>query len=273
MSKFLYTVYLPGIDRTVHLTELYFTEYKQLVKVITNDNNNLIAEAFEDIIKNHCIEDVSNCTFLDKLLILLTIRSICISPVLELAITCPVTEQPFDCSIDVSSIISSIEGIQQCQDKKTYFNTLHVTYRPPVDLFITKNIEALETVVYALEKDNLPAAVLKDARNFIKDLSSKLDNIELLTIKSPYTSNTPPITLTANVFNNSVIEFLKILYKRDLMSVYRHEYFLSTNLNINHTALMSITPAEASLYTNLFNEEQREKEKNRKSDGISINAN
>ena len=270
MSNFLYTVFLPGLNKTVHLRELYYTKYKELTKTIINDNNDLLAAAFDRIITELCVDDITGCTFIDKLLILLAVRSVCISPILELTITCPVTDQTFDYVVEMTSIFSIIENIHQNTDSKTYFNNLPVVFRLPSDLYIQRNIEALETVIVAQNKEGLPAAVLKDAKKFIKDNIDILNDIELLTIHSPYVTDTVPMSITANIFNGSVIEFLKLIFKRDLMSIYKHEYFLIKHLNFSYDTLAQITPAEAIIHTNLFSEEQKEKEKARSNDSISI---
>jgi hypothetical protein len=282
MSKFLYTVHLPGIDKTVHLTELYFAEYKQLVKVITNDNNNLIAEAFEDIIKNHCIEDVSNCTFLDKLLILLTIRSVCISPVLEIVAKCPDTDNQYNCSTEITDIKNIIENTRVISIEKQY-DAITIKFTLPKTFFIPRGIEALETVIHSATINNvtttdieaiidrLPANILKDASEFITNTYGTLTECELIKLISPYSLLSPPVAITANVYNCSALEFLKLCFKRDLMSLYELEYFLTRHLHLKFTDINTQTPAELSIYTGLFNEEQREIDKlNKKGTGVPL---
>ena len=283
MSKFLYTVFLPGLNKTVHLTELFFTEFKQLVKIITNNNDDLIAQAFDEIIKTHCIEDVSHCTAIDKLLILLTIRMVCISPVLEMVVTCPETKKTFNCSIDISDINKIIENIRYPEETKTYINDIEICYNLPSSLYIPKDIDSMQTVIssvsvgdittYDIESviNRLPANILRDAKTFMSSIYTYMDNIELLKIASPFNINAKPITLTANIFNGSVLELLKICFRRDLMSMYQLEYFLMSQFRTNYETLNATTPAELSIYVNLFKEEQKEKEKEQKDNSMTLN--
>jgi hypothetical protein len=282
MSKFLYTVYLPGVDKHVHLTELSFLEYKQLVKVITNDNNDLIAAALNQIIKDHCLEDVSSCTFLDKLLILLTIRSVCISPVLEIVAKCPDTGSQYNCTTEITDIKNIIESTKLMSYEKQY-DAVTIKYTIPKTFFIPRGVEALETVVHSATINNtttteieaiidrLPANILKDASEFITDTYDALTNCELLKLISPFSPTSTPIIITANVYNGAVLEFLKLCFKRDLMSLYELEFFFTRHLHLNLNDINTQTPAELSIYTGLFNEEQREIDKlNKKSTGIPL---
>ena len=65
MVDFLYTAFLPVSKQTVRLTELKFDSYKQLVKILTNDSDELIAKGFDDILKQCCQQDISQYTFID----------------------------------------------------------------------------------------------------------------------------------------------------------------------------------------------------------------
>lgn len=50
MLSFYYTAYIPSQKRTIKLKELNFCNYKNIVKIITNNNDTLIEAAFNDLI-------------------------------------------------------------------------------------------------------------------------------------------------------------------------------------------------------------------------------
>jgi hypothetical protein len=281
MAKFIYTVYLPGLQKTVRLTELPYSYFKQLVKIITNDDNKLISVAFDDVIKQHCLDDVSCCSVFDKLLILLTIRAVCISPVLELVVSCPDTKESFNCNIEISDLKAKIENIGILTDIKTY-DQLSLQYDVPRSLYITDTLDTIQTVIHSVTINNqttydiesiidkLPASILRDAKTFLENIEKRLTGIELLVLTSPYSSSADPITITANIFNNSLLELLKICFKRDLLSIYEHEYFLMNQFRLQHETFDRITPAEISIYINLYKEEVKEREKAEKKDSIPL---
>jgi len=286
MVKFLYSVDLPVSEKTVQLTELSFTELKDLVKNIANANNNIILTAFNNIIDTHCTEDISNLTIIDKLYVLLTIRAVCLSEALELIITCPVTKQQFNGVININDVLSKLRN--NCLKEKTvsYSNNLDITYSLPTSLYINRDIiDASETVINSISLNNqsfyditaeivnkLPAVVLNDIKAYANEVFYYLNNLELINLSSPYSSAEEGVTiLTANVFNDSVIEFLKLCFNRDLMYFYKIEYFLMKQFRMSYEHMSKLTPMEINVYVNLFKEEQAEQEKDEKQSNSSSN--
>ena len=278
MRQFTYTVYLPGQRKTVQIKELQFSRYKHLVKNITNDNNEIIANFFDDLLIDLCPEEqnVQNFSFLDKLIILLTVRSLCLSPVLELTANCPVTKKQFNTSTQLSTIISQLQNLNLSDSifstVKEYGNTLTIELGMPADLYIKeKDLTAMNTVIKKIAVnansikvitdeiiDRLPAIVLKDIKEYIIQFNSCLKNINIISIQSPF-AIAETVVIPLNLFSNSVIEFLKICFKRSLISFYELEYFLINKLSLDFELIKTSTPAELDIYINFFKEE-REKE-------------
>lgn len=276
MAKFLYSVTLPVSRQTVLLTELPFTELKNIVKNIANANNDIILTAFNDILHEHCKEDVSKLTIIDKLYILLTIRAVCISPILELMVTCPITDQQFNSTVNVDDILTILKSKHIELQTVTYQNNLKITYGLPTSLYINRDmLDATEAVINCISLNDcsfyditaemvnkLPAVVLNDIQTYANMIYNHLHSLELLNLPSPYDdTNDNNIILTANVFDNSVIEFLKLCFNRDLMSFYKIEYFLMNQFRMTHETLSKLTLAEVNVYMALYKEEQAEREK------------
>ena len=291
MRQFVYTVYLPGQKKTVQIKELYFNRYKHLVKNITNDNDEIIASFFDSLLADLCQEgeNVLNYSFLDKLIILLTVRSVCISPEIELTGTCPETKSNFNFVVKISDMIQKLQNLDLPEDvfavTKTYSDgSLVIELGMPNILSIKAvDLTILDTVIRKIKLngeditstkdqiiDHLPAGVLKDINDYINYFSNKLSDISLLTVQSPFASVGKAIEIPLNLFSNSIIEFLKICFKRSLMSLYELEYFFLNRLNIEYELVKNSTPAELTIYINLFREEKKEEEKTRKS-GKTLN--
>jgi len=276
MARFIYSVILPVSKRTVQLTEFTFTKLKDLVKNITNENNDIILLSFNDIIKEHCTDNVDDLTVIDKLYILLTIRSVCVSPVLELIITCPKTKKQFNGTINISNILNTLYSFQYEQKEISYQNNLKVTYNLPKSLYINQNaMDASETIINCISLgdsrfyditaeaiNKLPAVVLNDVKTYANNTFLALKELELINLPSPFSRDKEDATIiTANVFDNSVLEFLKLCFNRDLMSFYKTEYFLMKQFRMNYETMSNLTPVEINLYINLYKEEQAEQEK------------
>jgi len=276
MSKFLYAVQLPVSNKVISLTELSYIELRGIVKNIANENNDIIANVFEEILQSHCSEDITDLTAIDKLFILLTIRSVCISPLLELVVTCPETGKPFNYNQRIDNILNILRDNVFSEETKTYDKGIAVTYCLPKSIYLNRDIlDTAETVINNVSLNGhtfynitaemvnkLPAVVLNDVNTYAIRVYEHLKNIELLNIPSPYAQDNGTATvLTANVFDNSVIEFLKLCYNRDLMSLYKIEYFLMKQFRMSFETMQNLTIAEINVYINLFKEEQEEQEK------------
>lgn len=281
MRQFVYTVYLPGEKKTVYIKELQFSRFKHLVKNIINDNNAIIAEFFDDLLVDLCPDEakIKQFTFIDKLIMLLTVRAICIAPTLELTITCPVTMKQFNTNMTIQSVIEKLQNLNLPDD--IYNNTINCNDSLLVNLGMpsTLNIKerdfsVINTVVKSITLNNtditknkdqvleqLPITVLKNIKEYIEHFNSSLKDINLLSVISPFTETLEQVSVPLNLFSNSVIEFLKICFKRNLLSFYEIEYFLINKLNIDYELIKTSTPAELNIYINLYKDEKKEEQK------------
>lgn len=280
MLPFYYTAYIPSQKDTIKLKELSFCDYKNIVKIITNNNNTLIEAAFNEIIHNVTGRDSNNFTFLDKLIILLTVRSVCILSDIELVVTSPETEKSYNVSYRIYDIIQKLTGLDLTgydTTVKKYNSVLQVTFGLPSNLYIDRTNESLFAAIKQIEvngnilplnKDEiierLPINVFKDAKLFLSEIENKINSINLMSVTTPDTSPDNAIEVPLTLIENSVLEFLKLCYKRELISVYELEYILTSKLNLPHDLVYNSTPAELMLYINFYNREKSEQEKQQK---------
>jgi hypothetical protein len=276
MYKFVYTTYLPVADVNVKLTEFYFTAYKQVIKTILNDNDSCIVDAFNELIDTHSDRDVSTLTFLDKLIILLTIRAVCISPTLELSITQPPNNQKCNLTFSISDIVEKLKSMNKISDlkkvQKTY-DKIQIEYGIPTQFFFNSKDEFIVSSIKQIIIDgvdvtdikhdivgSLPIMVYRDAQKHLMQLQDQISKVTLLSVKLVNQEN-GKIEITPDIFSNSALEFLKLCYKRDLISLYELEYFLTSKLNLPYEILSTSTFAELSVYIGMYNEEQKKREK------------
>lgn len=280
MINFVYTALLPSVQKSVNLHELTFRDYKQLLKLILNDNNDYIVNAFNKLIQHLC-KDHEEVTFLDKIIILLTIRSVCIFPTLELTFTDSTTKRDFNLSFEISDIVERINSSQlfiKYNNHVCDYNNFIITLGIPDELYYTKEDELVFSTIKNIKiknKDNsyndvtrfkkeiigqIPAYIYKDAKEHVKNIEKEINNLTLLSVKTP-TNEYEGLTITPSIFNNSSLEFLKLCYKRDLVSMYELEYFLLSKLRLSHKVVMDSTYAELMTYVGFYNEERKKQEK------------
>jgi hypothetical protein len=280
MVRFTYTAITPSTQQETKLYELTFAEYKQLLKLILNDNNTYIVSAFNDVINNLCCDKQYNLTFLDKIVLLLTIRSVCIFPTLELTFTQPGNKQGYNLTFEISEIVKRINDsslFKTFNNNTITYENFEVTYGIPSELFYTSE----EDLIYSTLKeikfknknktydnvtefkkdifDKLPAFILKDAKEHVKQVEEEISKLTLLSVKTP--QEQAGIVITPSIFSNSSLEFLKLCYKRDLISMYELEYFLLSKLKLSHEVVMNSTYAELMTYIGFYNEEKARQEK------------
>ena len=269
--NFLYSCYLPFTKKNILIKELSFNSYKNLVKNITNNNNKSINILLEEILQNHAI-DLPSCNFLEKIIILLTIRAVCISDKLELSLS----NKNFKQDINIIDFIKKIEDINldNFYNKKISLNDdIDVTLKIPNQLYYEDEyISFIETVFlngreYPVTEEilnNLPAIIFKEINAFKKDLETLLSKVCLFMIKNPNDlSENIEIFLSSNV--QSIFDFLKFILKRDLLSFYEIEFFLFTKMNMSLDDLDRVTPAEIDIYINLFKKDLEDRNKQTKS--------
>ena len=276
MDNFIYQSYIPSLGKITDLYELKYSTFKSLVKTLLNNNNKQISLLFDKILDNLLVEKNLKLTFFDKLYLLLTIRTICITPVLELTIPDKITKKDNPLSIDLGNIITTLKDITLPEEllhtEKTY-NKIQVEYGLPSSLLVEKNENSFLTTIKRIRFNNeevdindtsiielLPANIFKDSKEHFNKIEKFFESYYLLNFKLP----NEKIELNISLADNTVLEFLKIIFKRDLLSLYEFEYYFVTKANLGSNLLYNSTPAEINVYMNLFKKEIEERNKSNK---------
>ena len=281
MTRFVYTVFAPSLQKYIGLYELSFQNYKQILKLILNDHNTYVATAFNDLITQLIAEKIeSKLTFLDKLIVLLTVRSVCIFPTLELTFAHAQTKQDYNLTFEISDIISRINKSSLfigLNNTTVEYKNFKITFGIPEDLYYLREEDLMYSTIKNIQIKNkhntyedvtkykkdileqLPVYVYRDAREHVKKIEQEITQITLLSVKSP-ASTDESIEITPSIFQNSSLEFLKLCFKRDLTSMYELEYFLMSKLRLSNNIVMNSTYAELMTYIGFYNEERKKRE-------------
>jgi len=264
------------LKKNIFLNELSFSQYKSLLKFLLNDDNNLISEYFENALNSNC--SLKELSLFEKILCLLTLRSVCISNILELTVKCSVTNKEYNYSVNLNDIINNLNYFLE-NNNNTFTKTIlynenfKINLSLPKELYIDQNenvlykfLESVELngVLYKNlsidELDRLPSNIISDIKDFILEAESSLNQFSLLKIKSPFVDSTTNEILFS-ILNNTAIEFLKIIFKKNLMEIYELEYVLMSKAKVDFKLLDKSTFAENMLYLGLLKNEMEERQK------------
>jgi hypothetical protein len=277
---FTYTAFIPSLQKRIEIKELCFSAYKALVKLVTNNNNTQISAQFNQLITDLTGLNIKQLSFLDKLIILLTIRSVCVADELELTVSNPINSTPYNTVHKLFNVIEKIEKLNinemNSAVTKTYNGTLQVTFGLPSDLYYSVTHDSLASVIKKIfinnkkvildsnQLESLPISVFKDAKEYLNGIEEKINNTTLISIEFASNDIDDTVQIPLTILQNSALEFLKLCYKKDLLSMYELEYILTTKLNVPYELVKNSTYAENMLYLSFYNKEKKEQEKEQK---------
>jgi len=226
-----------------------------------------VSQTFETLLNDLCIGEIHDLSFIDKAKILLTIRAVNVQPTLDVILTCPATAKTFNATLDILAIVDSLSKISIPQ-KCVQYDNLEICLAAPKKLWY-RDRDFIDSIVINGEKtkmnqeifENLPAKASKDIIEYVKSLD-KNNNQKLIFIKSPYSDINLDIPISFS--QNSILDFLKIAFKRDLLSLYELEYIACSKLNLDSNILNNSTFAELNIYINIFKKELEDRQKSGK---------
>jgi len=275
---FTYGVILPGFNRKVWANEITSKLYRDLVKSLYNDDNeSFIQHMF------YVVEHVSpgilqeGLNVVDKIILLLNVRSICISSDLKLKATCPVTNREFEHEIRLEDLITKLrninyvrtithEGISVTHSIVKSKDELNFIEMTPEKAFSNQLASCIDSITVndkhidfnqlqfkdrleIIEK--LPLVVTSKIFCSVVEIEEELSQIKLLTILSPF-ADVAVVDLPVSTDTKILMEFCKLLFNDDLNNLYKINYNLITKANFTPEYSDSITPAEQLLYWTYF---------------------
>lgn len=265
MNNFTYPCKISN-NTTVLLKELKFKDYKNLAKSLITDDKTTVSNVFNNVLNDICDDSCDSVTVLDKLKMLLTVRAVCIQPALDLIFTCPDTKKTFNVTLDIFSIIKNFETIT-VYPKKIILDDIELELNLPKSLnFYDADFISSLKIQHAAVKitpeiiNELPIKLSRDISEYIENIDRT--NNKFFSVRSPFTGKA--IELPLSFKYNTILDFLKLAFKRDLMSIYELEYIICSKLKFDSLTLSNSTYAELSIYINLYKQEMEERRKSEK---------
>jgi hypothetical protein len=255
----------------VNCKELKNKDYFNILKYSQNQDYKNLSIFFEKYLKTsiESPDQYAKLNFIDKAIILLTVRSICISP--EITIE----------SKKLNKIVKKI-NLQKIIDdliKVNFKNSIKLDNNTHLNLNIPKKInffsfdEILEDSISSITENNketflsneeikeitnlLPGNLFFEIKSFVTHLEKYLNNIILIEKDENFNLN----GINCSILNNTLFNFLLSVFSDSLLNFYQLIYIFNSKLNTSKTDFDNLTPAESNLILNLYIQEQEEIEK------------
>jgi len=282
---FKLNAYLPSKKQEVQIGELYYKQYRELVKSLYNTDKKETIQQYNSILQDLCsdIKDI-DITIEDKLSLLLTIRNYCVSPDLKLKCTLP-DKTTFNYTIPVDTIITKVKNINK--SGKVTVDDIAVEYSSykvrDEHVFLSNNKDIL--VVLASYIDNiktdtlnvdfkdfplnertmiinsLPQSVVNELIKSIVAKEEELNLIDLILVKDP-TNDKTLLRLSCSVTFEVLQKMIEFLFTENLNNIYRTLYNAVKHLDFTPEYVDSITPVEIQVYWMYFMQDKAEAAKN-----------
>ena len=295
---FTLNAYLPSKKCEVQIKELYYKQYRELVKSLYNTDKKETIQQYNSILQELCpsIEKL-DITFEDKLSLLLTIRNYCVSPDLKLKGT-DVNKRDFNYSVTVENLIKLIHTVNKSsslswQGIDITFSSYkardeHVFLNNNKDIFVilgscidTINIEK-EIVVFkdltyeerARVVDSLPLELSNLIHKEITAIENKYELENFLVVKNPITGEAV-LRLSKNITFETLQKMIEFIFTEDLNNIYRAFYNMVKFAGFDANYIDNITPVEMQVYWMYYMkdlDEVKSVNKSESSGGLNVNT-
>jgi hypothetical protein len=271
-SNFKISFFLPICKKKVYLKEISNYYYIDLLKFIQNDKPGDIEEYFDFLINELTDICANHLCNIDKFYILLELRALSLGSKIELS------QDNINFKINLESIIKKISDID-LKNKIFSLDGIEYEISLPYNLY-HDNIDILYSSISKIDGnlikltsdtkivDLIPSNIFKYIKEFILNANNKLSELVILEKREQ-----PKIEeWLANPYNNSLFDFLKLIYADNLMNFYEMQFNLITKMHVSYDHFMSMTYNESKLFINLQNREIKKQEEatNTKNSGIPL---
>ena len=287
------TSYLPSQKKEVQISELYYKQYRDLVKSLYSANKKETVLQYNSILVDLC-PDIRNIdiTFEDKLSLLLTIRNYCVSPDLKLKATTP-DKNVFNISILMEDLIKQIKTIEKSFVYEHPDLTVEVSSYKARDEyeFIGNNKDIsciLASCVDVLKiKDQkvifkdlnfatrlqlintLPGAIAQDIYQNILEVEAYYEAQDFIVVINPLNKERV-LTITKNITYETLQQIISFIFTEELNNIYRAFYNMVKHAGFSPEYVDGITPIEIQVYWMYFMEEESKKSTAKETTGAAL---
>ena len=267
-SNFYTTLFLPVSQKFVKIKEINNFYYLDILKFLQNNSYNDLLSFFDQCINDLTDISPSDLPNLDKLCILLEMRSASIGNVIEFfAENTQIKYNLFDICKNIQNLKIDYNEINigNLKFKIGIPNNFLLDSNDDIFLKCILKINDLDlNYLTDHEKislyESIPASIYNDIKEYILKYISYIEDKNIFNIDILESFK----NFKLNPFNNSLFEFIKTIYNDNLKNFYELQFNLITKLNISYDHFMSMTFNEARMYVALQNNEIKKQEEAQK---------
>jgi hypothetical protein len=270
----MYTIEIPIISLSENWKFKHITTHhqKELCKSLFEEDNYILINSIINEIITQCLHP-SHCihklTILDKLIILLRLRSISIGSSIDIVIQ--KDSKKINFNYDFNNILENIfkvyKNIQPLIISKNNIKlACYIPYIKWENNIITDNLINyyirnitvyntdldfinLNTADQTSILDKLPADIIHSINSYVQDLYKKLSEVFLYKVLE----DCLPLTITGD----TIFEYIKFIFKDNLHNIYYDIYNLNTHLNFDSNYIENLSPVEREMYITFFKKENQ----------------
>jgi hypothetical protein len=277
--EFSSKLYLPILKEEIRYTHLNNSNYLDILKFVTNNDDNGLINYFNDILKYKIYQSniVNKLSNIEKFLILLDLRSILLGEKLQL-----VNSNNTNIDLSISSmrdnLIKNISNINLI--KYVEYNNIKLTLSIPKSLDIENIDQIYKELINEItinediidfssltdeEKESIiasiPANLANELLSFIDFCQKMSETINIINGNERLGIDNIPL----RVFDKTMFSFLKNTFGNDLMSFYELQFNMMSKLHVSSDNFMKMTPNECKIFINFFNQDMKRQEDAQKS--------
>lgn len=273
MSSFIYPVNYPSTKTELHFKELSYKHFKDFVKTVLNNDKQSLCLFIDTLLSELCVEqvDFAQISSFDKFYMLTFLYGTNISTTIQFTLKCPVTKKAFNYTLDLATLLEKIDALALAPKHIETVQKVQYHFGYPAKFIETIDSKSIveATIRGASSKrgpidvtnenkaeliKNLPIPAFKKVSNWLNEQNNLLQTVDFLGVKSPHATEDTIIKFLPSLFGNSLLEFIKCLFRDNLTDIYKTEYDLIRNHKFTFDMFSQITPAELTIYQNIDKE-------------------
>ena len=281
MNSYNTEIFLSSINKTISIKNFNTTFQKELCKAFLEGNSKNTNSYVNNVLSCITDTDISNLSIIDKLLILLKVRSRSVGNVISLSFK--KDNKKYDIEYSVSNIYTEVlnidikkESIKQgdilinmyiprvYDEEHLFFNSdkENFDYEDIIFFFIDsisikdKNFSFKDLTFEQRKKvisNTFTVNTIKEVKNYILKVTDCINKIILYKDLDS--------TLYLNIIDGSLFDYIKFLFNENLYNIYQSIYILTKHVGLSAEYIENLTPIERDLYLKLLEKENAEMSK------------
>jgi hypothetical protein len=248
-------IFLPIEGKLVTIRPLTNKEYFIYLKYAENDDDLLISGCLESLL-SECTNNHSFICNIDKFIALLEIRSLSLGD--ELRLRVHNVEISFKTKVIIKNVIDNIApNVLECLPYNLYHSSddellAYCSLRRASLSVDTINISKLTVDEVLNWYERQKASTVNETKDNILHINELFMGKWIINPNDKIKLEGIPLHPT----DNTMYQFLKVIFSEKLSTMYEMEYAFSTKLNMGYDRFSQLTPNESQIFTKLYKTEK-----------------